>query len=297
MTEYAHISPQFRGLMVKSDLERIEFLDAPRWIDYQAAKSLMEILDGLLRKPERPRMPNLMLVGDSNSGKTTVVTRFRELSGQPFISDDAVSVRPVICAEIHKPDERELYNAILREFWAPHNPVAPLEKLRHQAIHLLRNARTRMLILDEVHTINNGSASKRMDVMNELKMLSNLLHIPLVLVGTRTALQLLVLDSQYSSRFEVVSLPNWSVNADFQRFLKSFESVLPLKNASRLYSPELTTLIHAISNGNTGDMEYLLRECAREAIRTGAEVIDRKLLEKNQWMRPTSADGVRVRIL
>ncbi|MDR9863547.1 TniB family NTP-binding protein [Pseudomonas baetica] len=297
MTEYAHISPQFRGLMVKSDLERIEFLDAPRWIDYQAAKSLMEILDGLLRKPERPRMPNLMLVGDSNSGKTTVVTRFRELSGQPFISDDAVSVRPVICAEIHKPDERELYNAILREFWAPHNPVAPLEKLRHQAIHLLRNARTRMLILDEVHTINNGSASKRMDVMNELKMLSNLLHIPLVLVGTRTALQLLVLDSQYSSRFEVVSLPNWSVNADFQRFLKSFESVLPLKNASRLYSPELTTLIHAISNGNTGDMEYLLRECAREAIRTGAEVIDRQLLEKNQWMRPTSADGVRVRIL
>lgn len=283
--------------MVKSDLERIEFLDAPRWIDYQAAKSLMEILDGLLRKPERPRMPNLMLVGDSNSGKTTVVTRFRELSGQPFISDDAVSVRPVICAEIHKPDERELYNAILREFWAPHNPVAPLEKLRHQAIHLLRNARTRMLILDEVHTINNGSASKRMDVMNELKMLSNLLHIPLVLVGTRTALQLLVLDSQYSSRFEVVSLPNWSVNADFQRFLKSFESVLPLKNASRLYSPELTTLIHAISNGNTGDMEYLLRECAREAIRTGAEVIDRQLLEKNQWMRPTSADGVRVRIL
>jgi hypothetical protein len=297
VTEYAHISPQFRDLMVKSDLERIEFLDAPRWIDYQAAKSLMEILDGLLRKPERPRMPNLMLVGDSNSGKTTVVTRFRELSGQPFISDDAVSVRPVICAEIHKPDERELYNAILREFWAPHNPVAPLAKLRHQAIHLLRNARTRMLILDEVHTINNGSASKRMDVMNELKMLSNLLHIPLVLVGTRTALQLLVLDSQYSSRFEVVSLPNWSVNADFQRFLKSFESVLPLKNASRLYSPELTTLIHAISNGNTGDMEYLLRECAREAIRTGAEVIDRKLLEKNQWMRPTSADGVRVRIL
>lgn len=297
MTEYAHISPQFRELMYKSDLERIEFLDVERWIDYQAASNLMGILDGLLRKPERPRMPNLMIVGESNTGKTTVITRFKQLSGQPFISDDAVSVRPVICAEVHKPDERELYNAILREFWAPHNPVAPLEKLRHQAIHLLRNARTRMLILDEVHTINNGSSSKRMDVMNELKMLSNVLHIPLVLVGTRTALQLLVLDSQYSSRFEVVSLPKWSVNSDLQRFLKSFESVLPLKNASRLYSPELTTLIQAISNGNTGNMEYLLRECAREAIRTGTEMIDRKLLEKNQWIRPTSADGVRVRVL
>lgn len=295
--EYAHISAQFRELMLKSDLERLEFLDVARWIDYRAANTLMDILDGLLRKPERPRMPNLMLVGDSNCGKTTVITRFQELSGQPYISDDAVSVRPVICAEVHKPDERELYNAILRQFWAPHNPVAPLEKLRHQAIHLLRMSRTRMLILDEVHTINNGSAAKRMDVMNELKMLSNVLHIPLVLVGTRTALQLLTLDSQYSSRFEVVSLPKWSIDVDFQRFLKSFESVLPLKNASKLYSPELTTLIHEISAGNTGNMEHLLRECAREAIRTGAEVIDRKLLEKNQWMRPTSADGVRVRVL
>lgn len=297
MTNYVHITPQFRDVMQKSDLDRLAFLDEPRWIDYQAANNLMDILNGLLRKPERPRMPNLMLVGESNTGKTTVVTRFKELSGQPYISDDAVSVRPVICAEVHKPDERELYNAILREFWAPHNPVAPLEKLRHQAIHLLRDARTRMLILDEVHTINNGSAAKRMDVMNELKMLSNILHIPLVLVGTRTALQLLVLDSQYSSRFEVVSLPNWSVNAEFQRFLKSFESVLPLKSASKLYSPELTPLIHAISNGNTGNIEYLLRECAREAIRNGSEVIDRRLLEKNQWMRPTSADGVRERVL
>ncbi|MHB2250582.1 TniB family NTP-binding protein [Pseudomonas fitomaticsae] len=297
MTEYAHISPQFKDVMYKSDLDRIDFLDAARWVDYKAANTLKDILDGLLRKPERPRMPNLMLVGESNSGKTTVITRFMDSSGQPFISDDAVSVRPVIYVEVHKPDERELYNAILRAFWAPHNPVAPLEKLRHQALHLLRNARTRMLILDEVHTINNGSSIKRMDVMNELKMLSNVLHIPLVLVGTRVALQLLTLDAQYSSRFEVVSLPNWSINADFQRFLKSFESVLPLKRASKLYSPELTTLIHAISNGNTGNIEYLLRECAREAIQTGTEVIDRKLLEKNRWMRPTSTDGRRERVL
>lgn len=297
MTEYAHIAPQFRNVMYKTDRERIEFMDSPRWVDYPAAESLMNILHGLLRQPERPRMPNLFLVGESNSGKTTVITRFRDSSGKPYISDDAVNVRPVICAEVHKPDERELYNSILRDFWAPHNPIAPLEKLRHQAIHLLRQARARMLILDEVHTVNNGSAAKRMDFMNELKMLSNILHIPLVLVGTRTALQLLTLDSQYSSRFEVVSLPNWGVDAGFQRFLKSFESVLPLKSASKLYSPDLTTLIHAISGGNTGNIERLLQECAREAISSGAEVIDRALLEKSKWKRPTSADGVRERIL
>ncbi|KAA0988631.1 AAA family ATPase [Pseudomonas sp. ANT_J12] len=297
MTEYQHIHPQFRPVMDKTDLERIQFMDEARWIDYRAGSKLLDILDGLLRKPERPRMPNLLVVGASNSGKTTVISRFRESSGKPFLSHDAVSVRPVIYAEIHKPDERELYNAILDCFWAPHNPAAPLAKLRHQAMHLIREAQTRMLIIDEIHTINNGSPSKKMDLMNELKMLANTLRIPLVLVGTRTALQLLSLDPQYASRFEVVALPSWTANGEFQGFLKSFESVLPLKKASKLYSAELTTLIHAISEGITGNIEYLLRECAKEAIQSGTEVIDRRLLEKNQWMRPTSTDGTRVRTL
>ncbi|MFD2640820.1 TniB family NTP-binding protein [Pseudomonas japonica] len=297
MTDYLHIAPKFRDVMFKSDDERILFLDSPRWIHYRAGAALLDILDGLLRKPTRPRMPNLFAVGASNSGKTTILHRFMDSSGQSYISDDATSVRPVICVEIHKPDERELYNAILSEFWAPHNPTAPLSKLRHQAMHMMREARVRMLIVDEAHTINNGSPAKRMDTMNELKMLGNVMSISLVLVGTRTALQLLVLDAQYASRFKVVSLPAWSANAEFQGFLKSFESVLPLKNPSKIYSPELATLIHAISDGNTGNVEYLLRECAKEAIRNGSEVIDRKLLEKNRCMRPTSTNGLQEQVL
>lgn len=172
MTEYAHIAPQFREVMVKTDLERLDFLEQSRWIDYPAAQKLRAILDGMLRVPERTRMPNLLLVGPSNSGKTSVVSRFRDTTG-------------------------------------------------------------------------------------------NTLHIPLVLVGTRTALQLLMLDPQYTSRFEVVALPEWKVNPELQAFLKAFESVLPLKKPSRLFSPDLTTLIHAISDGNTGNIGYICRPSER----------------------------------
>ncbi len=295
MTDYSHIAPQFRTVMERSDVERIEFLNEARWIEYRAGSKLLELLQSLLLKPPRPRMQNLMIVGASNSGKTTLIDRFRTTTGQPYISDDGVSVRPVIYAEIHKPNESELYSAILEGFWAPHNPAAPLPKLRHQAMHLIRSARARMLIVDEIHTILNGSSGKKIDLMNELKMLANKLQIPLVLVGTRLAAQLVDLDPQYSSRFEVISLPNWAVDADFQRFLKTFESVLPLKRPSKLYSPDLATLIHAISDGVTGNVEYLLQECAKEAIQSGAEVIDRALLERNKWMRPTN--GKRERTL
>ncbi|WP_324747636.1 TniB family NTP-binding protein [Pseudomonas veronii] len=62
--------------MFKSDCDRIEFLDYARWIDYRAGKELLDLLHGLLRKPERPRMPNLFVVGESNCGKTTVIEQF-----------------------------------------------------------------------------------------------------------------------------------------------------------------------------------------------------------------------------
>jgi len=293
--DFAHIAPQFRHVLEQSDAERIQFMMEQRWIDYRAGNKLMDILSGLLLVPSRPRMPNIMLVGASNCGKTTLINRFREISGKAYIDDTGTSVRPIIYAEIHKPDERELYNAILENFFAPHNPAAPLAKLRHQAVHLIREARTRMLILDEIHVLGNGSAAKKSDVMNELKMLANTLQIPLVLVGTRLALQLLRLDPQYSSRFDVISIPSWEINADFQRFLKNYESVLPLKEASKLYAPDMATLLHSISGGVTGNLGRLLQECAKDAIQSGAEVIDRRIIEKNQWVRPT--DGVIERVL
>ena len=106
MTDYVHIAPQFRDVMFKSDSDRIEFLDYARWIDYRAGKELLDLLHGLLRKPERPRMPNLFVVGESNCGKTTVIEQFISKAGSPYLTDDAVNVRPVIYVEVHKPDER-----------------------------------------------------------------------------------------------------------------------------------------------------------------------------------------------
>jgi hypothetical protein len=70
----------------------------------------------------------------------------------------------------------------------------------------------------------------------------------------------------------------WELNQDFQRLLASFEQVLPLKQPSRLRQPELASMLHAISGGNIGDLRRLLVDCATEAILSGAERIDKKLV-------------------
>lgn len=288
MSSYEHIHPDFRHIMALSDKERIEFMDQPRWIGYKSAQQIMDTLQGLLHKPERPRMPNLLIVGDSNNGKTTIVRRFRDLCGQGYVNEDTEPVKPIILAEAPpKAEEKGLYISILERFYAPHRASDPASKLRYQVIHLFRACHVRMLIIDEFHSLLTGAPIKQREVMNAIKLLCNELAIPIVGVGTREAVRVLHTDPQHASRFDVMSLPLWELNQDFQRMLAGFEKVLPLKKPSKLHQPELASLLHTISEGNTGNLHRLLIECATEAIKTGKEQFDKTIIEGKAWMRPT----------
>ena len=288
MSAYEHIHPDFRHIMSLTDQERLEFLDEPRWINYKAAQEIMENLQDLLHKPAKPRMPNLLIVGDPNNGKTTIVRRLRDLCGQGYVNEDAEPVKPIILAEAPpSADEKGLYISILERFFTPYRASDPVSKLRYQTIHLFRACHVRMLIIDEFHSLLTGSPIKQREVMNTLKLLCNELAIPIVGVGTREAVRVLHTDPQHASRFDVVSLSAWGLNQDFQRLLAGFEKVLPLKNSSRLYQPELASVLHAISEGNIGNLHRLLMECAKEAIKNGSEQIDRAIIESKSWVRPT----------
>ena len=75
LDEYQHVHEEFRHILFLSEKERLEFLDEPRWIGYSTANKIIDNLQGLMNKAKRPRMPNLLIIGDSNNGKTTVSVR------------------------------------------------------------------------------------------------------------------------------------------------------------------------------------------------------------------------------
>lgn len=288
MNQFEHIHPELRPIMALSSEERVSAMDQPRWIGYDRATEILDVLQGLLSKPKRPRMPNLLIVGDSNNGKTTLIKHFGELCGTSYTDQNGDPVRPIVIAEAPpKPDEKELYISILDRFWTPFRATDTTAKLRYQVIHLMRACQVRMLVIDELHSLLSGSAVKQREVMNALKLLCNELSIPVVGVGTREAVRILHTDPQHASRFDVASLPAWSPDKGFQRLLKSFEMVLPLKNPSGLHSPDLARQLHTISAGNIGDLHRLLVACATDAIRGGSERIDAAIIEKHQWIRPT----------
>ena len=292
MSTQEHIHPEFRHLLALSAQERIAFMDHPRWIGYTLANRTIESLRGLMEKPTRPRMPNLLIVGEPNNGKTTIIRRFMDLHGQGFVNENAEPVKPVILTEAPpSADEKGFYISVLERFWAPYRATDPVPKLRYQVIHQLRTCSTRLLIIDEFHSLLTGTPIKQREVMNAIKLLCNELMIPIVGVGTREAVRVLHTDPQHASRFDVLSLPLWELNADFQKLLASFEKILPLREPSRLHQPDLASPLHAISAGNLGDLHRLLVECSVEAIQRGQECIDKRIIEAKAWVRPTR--GVR----
>ncbi len=288
MNKYEHIYPDFRHIVALSEKERIEFMDMPRWIGYKAARQIVDLLHSFLNKPKRHRMPNLLIVGDSNNGKTTIIHRFKDLCGKGYINEDSEPVKPVIIAESPpSADEKGLYISILEQFFAPYRATDPIAKLRYQVIHLFRACHVSLLIIDELHSLLTGTPLKQREVMNAIKLLCNELAIPVVGVGTREAVRVLHTDPQHASRFDVISLPAWELNKDFQRLLVGFEKILPLKKPSKLNSPEVASLLHTISEGNMGNLHRLLVECSIEAIKTEKELIDKTIIESKSWIRPT----------
>ena len=91
---------------------------------------MLKQLETLLSYPASHRMPNLLIVGDTNNGKTMLVKRFR---GQHKPQDNPTgeaAVVPVLFLQAPPvPDEGRFYNAILERLFAPYNPgvLAPAE--------------------------------------------------------------------------------------------------------------------------------------------------------------------------
>lgn len=288
MSDYSHVHPDFRPVLRLPDKERIRFMYEPRWIGYPTAHKVIELLRHLMEIPSRPRMPNLLLIGDSNNGKTTIINRFLDLHGHGYVTADGDPVKPVIVIESPpKSDEKALYVAILEKFWAPYRASDSPLKLRYQVLQQLRSCSVKILIIDEMHSLVSGTAIKQREIMNTIKMLCNELAIPVVGVGTADAVRVLHTDPQHASRFDVFPLRPWEKGIEFQRFLKSFESVLPLREPSELYRPHMAGLLHSISGGNTGDLHRLLIECATDAINTGKEKVDEETVKSKSWLKPT----------
>ena len=292
MTDGTHLSERARAALALPDDQRIERIRRARWIGYTRAQAILTELEDLLAYPCQPRMPNLLLYGETGNGKTFIVNRFVQRHPADDHPEGEAAIVPVLAIQAPPvPSESRLYDALLEALFAPYKSRDPVAKKQFQVLRLLRAVNTRMVIIDELHHALVGSAHQQRVVMNALKYLSNELQIPLVGVGTREAIRAIQADPQLASRFHRVELATWHMGREYHQLLASFERMLPLKRPSHLHKEPLATQLLAMTEGTIGELSTLLKAAAISAVRSGIEHLNAEVLAAVDWEPPSVRHG------
>ena len=153
--------------------ERIAKIRGGRWIRYPLADRIAAKLEELLLLPKTHRMPNLLIVGETNNGKTAILSRFvRQHPPQESDGGEVASGIPVIAIEAPPvPEERRFYAEILRQVFAPFRASKPAGQLQYEVLRLLATVEVKLLIIDEIQHVLAGPLLKQRQFLNVIKHL------------------------------------------------------------------------------------------------------------------------------
>jgi hypothetical protein len=110
-------------------------------------------------------MPNLLIVGPTNNGKSMIIEKFRR--DHPVISHPDREEIPVLALQMpSNPSVTRFYTAILTAMGAPVRKTYQIAHLEQVVLQLLRCAGVRMLIIDELHNVFGGTGDRRREFLN-----------------------------------------------------------------------------------------------------------------------------------
>ncbi|MCC2606571.1 TniB family NTP-binding protein [Planctobacterium marinum] len=285
---HEHLNEVAREALALSNTERKKYIRSARWIGYTRAKTVLNKMEDLLAYPKKHRMPNLLIVGDSNSGKTMIAERFISLNpSYEKETNDGIVIPALFVQSPPVPNESRLYSHILDKLFAPYRPSDSPDKKLFQVKKLMEACDVRMLIIDEFHSMLAGPLDKQRIYLSAIRSLGNALRIPIVALGTKDALRAIKTDPQLDNRFKASFLPRWEQNIEFKRLLLSFERMLPLRKASDLKSQTLSKQLYAMSEGLLGELAEILSEAAIDALNDGSECITLQGLKNLDWEPPS----------
>jgi replication-associated recombination protein RarA len=219
-------------------------------------------------------MPSLLLFGATGMGKTKILKKFIRDHPTTFNSKTGINGMPVVTMQMPPdPDEKAFYLQLLSALNAPTRYSHTVYQLRQIVAELLAFTETRMLLIDEVHSLLASSNRQQRVLLNTLRFIANELRLSLVCAGTADAKRALLTDQQLADRFEAIELPPWRNDNDFKRLLSSFQALLPLRKPSELAAVEMRQEILRRTEGITVSIARLLEHLAIHSIHSGLEAI------------------------
>jgi hypothetical protein len=292
--DLTHLTPWAAKIALLPNPDRVQRIRTDRWVGYTKAEEALLKLNTLITHPKRQRMPNLLIIGPTNNGKTMIIEKFRRshpISENPkkYLSNEY----PVIVMQMPSdPKIARFYSILLYQLGIPTRSRQRISDLEILSLYALQRSKVKILIIDEVHNLLAGTSAAQREFLNLIRFLGNQLQIPIVCVGTKEAYFAIRSDDQLENRFEPVTLPLWKDDAEFASLLASLAATLPLRKPSILTSAEVMHFILDKSEGTIGEIITLITKAAIIAIQSGEETISKTVLSRVDYLSPTKRKHV-----
>src|SRR5690606_29051695 len=147
----------------------------------------------------------------------------------------------------------------------------------------MRDYGVRLLMIDEVQHIERLAHRRQRIILDTIKHLSSELSLPILAFGPDEALNIFASDRQLHNRFKKFVLPKWEPNDQYLRLLASFEQLIPLKEPSGLNQKNMASKIYNRTNGTIGEINTLIRDAAKLALKNGLERITPAIIDQVEF--------------
>jgi hypothetical protein len=164
-----HLLPEVQELLKLDKWKRAEYIKKDIWISYSTALKALIKLKELFDHPQRQRMPNLLIIGPTNNGKSMIIEKFcrsyqskierRNVPWDKFYDlgeQDFLVEMPIVSVQMPPvPDAKRFYLAISQKLesqcvGSSHSGLHT-SYLEAHILLLLRKYKVKMLIIDEMN--------------------------------------------------------------------------------------------------------------------------------------------------
>ncbi len=281
-----------------STADRLRHLNSNFFIRYPAAVEIMDELEELA-DPYGSLRQDLCIVGYSGNGKSWLAKAFvRSFPVDSNLQGDAAVIPVVYVKTPGRASVPMLAERILVALGQTIKPGTKEKRFLPRAIAVLKQVKTKVLILDDIQHIQVGTATERAFMRNTLKELGELCDLSVIGFGTEAASAIVSHDTQIERRFELRALPNWKFDDHSRSLLVHVEKFMNLEHDSGIgFDEQLTRRIVADAEGTLGNMVKIIRLAAAVAIKSGEERITGKILDKIKWVPPSKRLAAAAKVL
>lgn len=267
---------------IKDDIK--EVINFQPWFNYDFAEKTIKKLailhnESVVDKELRPLA--YFVCGQINSGKTTLVTRFRSLMrklGHEDIIYYSIPVRAtlkkVFADILHKAFNKEIAGTALKNFHT--------QDILNRLIIEMEQNQTKVLIIDELQDLLVSSSEDKREIFKGFKHILNNCGTRLILVGTKKAKELMYIEDWIDDRLRLIELPDWGLKTTkkkrefaqlilqiyiaYQEFVPDWKLVTRGENGKAIFNESEMKLLITLSKGRLGRLIQLIRYGIIEAL-------------------------------